>query len=34
MHFVRDFGLRVRGQMIAGFAAFKNHLSYFPIAAQ
>ena len=23
-------GFRVRGQMIAGFAAFKNHLSYFP----
>ena len=23
-------GFRVRGQMIAGFAAFRNHLSYFP----
>lgn len=23
-------GFRVRGKMIAGFAAFKNHLSYFP----
>lgn len=23
-------GFSVRGQMIAGFAAFKNHLSYFP----
>jgi uncharacterized protein YdhG (YjbR/CyaY superfamily) len=23
-------GFRVGGQMIAGFAAFKNHLSYFP----
>ena len=23
-------GFRVHGQMIAGFAAFKNHLSYFP----
>ena len=23
-------GFRVRGQMIASFAAFKNHLSYFP----
>jgi uncharacterized protein YdhG (YjbR/CyaY superfamily) len=23
-------GFRVRGQLIAGFAAFKNHLSYFP----
>jgi uncharacterized protein YdhG (YjbR/CyaY superfamily) len=23
-------GFKVRGQMIAGFAAYKNHLSYFP----
>jgi uncharacterized protein YdhG (YjbR/CyaY superfamily) len=23
-------GFRLRGKMIAGFAAFKNHLSYFP----
>ncbi len=23
-------GFRVHGQMIAGFAAYKNHLSYFP----
>lgn len=23
-------GFRVEGQMVAGFAAFKNHLSYFP----
>jgi uncharacterized protein YdhG (YjbR/CyaY superfamily) len=23
-------GFRVRGKMIAGFAAFKDHLSYFP----
>jgi len=23
-------GFRVRGKMVAGFAAFKNHLSYFP----
>lgn len=23
-------GFRVQGQVVAGFAAFKNHLSYFP----
>lgn len=32
VHFVQDSGVRLKGQVIAGFAAFKDHLSYFPFS--
>jgi uncharacterized protein YdhG (YjbR/CyaY superfamily) len=30
VHVIRRAGFRVQGKVVAGFAAFKNHLSYLP----
>jgi uncharacterized protein YdhG (YjbR/CyaY superfamily) len=30
VHVLRDAGVRVDGKVVAGFAAFKNHLAYLP----